>query len=671
MKLSKVKTWVMAVIVGIFSISTLLLSLLFSPNINNRVDAFTSVSSSNAVTVGNIWDSATQSFDLTNMRTLLSYISSDGTIEGVNTNNQNAENIRGYVYGGKTNGQAVVVTLGNYQWQVVYLTKDNYGNRIATLLMANNDGTATYGNSSSNYGPDSFTSGFPTSMYGTSHIRAVTLNNGGQYINITSNSSTPTTTVSAGSPSTTHKYALYTAPSLGLTQYLVQPNNVWYQTEPQLLGGDNPMDYTLNNESLATNITTGWFQDDASAYSYQTKGYYTQWGADYLWIPSISETGTSDSDSGIWGLSKTERSASTNWWSRSGYCSNSNSAYPLSSSGGSSIGAYYVRSSYGVRAALHLNLDTAALSAVNGAVTTTLDDNVSVTPTYSTNEDGTEDIVTLTFSPKTSNVSKISLTIDNNPIIISTSEESARLFINVDGQYQYKCYNDENGSILLIIRALMKDINVTATSVGITASFTGGSGTIESFREGDILYVIAHPQTGQYVNTITIDGATITPTYYKATIYGAGNSLNVRYTAMDATNLFIMEFENQMAASTVVFNLATTRPQYEIPPTVNGGGGVGIVGTVATATSGGEVRMVGNDIANGEDTDTVTFIALAYSGYRFVGWVNANDEDETFGTSTNISLTKEQVNGKVIKAVFEAIDTSNANSETNNQDEFL
>ena len=669
MKLSKVKTGIMAVIVGIFSISTLLLSLLFSPNINNRVDAFTSVSSSNAVTVGNIWDSATQSFDLTNMRTLLSYISSDGTIEGVNTKNQNAENIRGYVYGGKTNGQAVVVTLGNYQWQVVYLTKDNYGNRIATLLMANNDGNSTYGNSSSDNGTNSFTSGFPTSMYGTSYIRAVTLNNGGQYINITSNSN-PTTTVGAGSPSTTHKYALYTAPSLGLTQYLVQPNNVWYQTEPQLLGGDNPINCTLNNESLATNITTGWYQDNASSYSYQNKNYYTQWGADYLWLPSISETGTGDSDSGIWGLSSTECAASSYWWSRSGVYDFSNRAYSLYSSG-SSCNSDLVRTSRGVRPALHLNLDSASLSAVNGAVTTTLDDNVSVTSTYSTNEDGTEDVVTLTFSPKTSNVSKISLTIDNNPIIISASEESARLFINVDGQYQYKCYNDENGSIMLIIRALMKDINVTATSVGINTSFAGGSGTIESFREGDILYVIAHPQTGQYVNTITIDGATITPTYYKATIYGAGNSLNVRYTAMDATNLFIMEFENQMASSTVVFNLATTRPQYEIPPTVNGGGGVGIVGTVATATSGGEVRMVGNDIANGEDTDTVTFIALAYSGYRFVGWVNANDEDETFGTSTNISLTKEQVNGKVIKAVFEPADTdSSTNDQTNNYDDF-
>ena len=668
MKLSKVKTGVMAVIVGIFSVSTLLLSLLFSPNINNRVDAFTSVSSSNAVTVGNIWDSATQSFDLTNMRTLLSYISSDGTIEGVNTNNQNAENIRGYVYGGKTNGQAVVVTLGNYQWQVVYLTKDNYGNRIATLLMANNDGTASITPGGYDTGSN-WTGAYPSSMYGASYMRAVTLNNGGIYANITANNNNSYSTASA-TQSASHKYALYTVPSQGLTQYLVQPSNVWYQAEPQLLGEDNPTNRTLNNESLATNITTGWHNDNPSQYSYQAKSYYTQWGSDYLWLPSISEVGTSDAESGLWRLSATERAASSFWWSRSGSSTYSNYAYRLDSSG-SSYSNDFVYSSRGVRAALHLNLDSAALSAVNGAVTTTLDDNVSVTSTYSTNEDGTEDVVTLTFSPKTSNVSKISLTIDNNPIIISASEASARIFINVDGQYQYKCYNDENGSIMLIIRALMKDINVTATSVGITASFAGGSGTIESFREGDILYVIAHPQTGQYVNTITIDGATITPTYYKATIYGAGNSLNVRYTAMDATNLFIMEFENQMAASTVVFNLATTRPQYEIPPTVNGGGGVGIVGTVATATSGGEVRMVGNDIANGEDTDTVTFIALAYSGYRFVGWVNANDEDETFGISTNISLTKEQVNGKVIKAVFEAIDTSNANSETNNQDEFL
>ena len=330
-KISKGKTGLLIACLGVFALAMILPAFLFSSRA--AVDAFTSVSSSNAVEVGQLWDSTNKTFEIGTMRTLLSYISTDGTLERINTNNQNAENIRGYTFGGKINGQAVVVNLGGYKWQVVYLTKDNYGNRIATLLMTNNDGTTTYGNSSSNYGGSSFTSGFPTSMYGTSHIRAVTLNNGGAYVNITSNSSNPSSVTNAGSPSTSHQYALYTAPSLGLTQYLVQPNNVWYQKEPQLLGADNPIGYTLNNESLSTNITTGWNSDNPSQYSYQTKAYYTQWGADYLWLPSISETGTSDSDAGLWGLSSTERSASSIWWSRSGLYTDSTRVYRLDSSG--------------------------------------------------------------------------------------------------------------------------------------------------------------------------------------------------------------------------------------------------------------------------------------------------------------------------------------------------
>ncbi len=282
MKLSKVKVGLVTVITSIFCLAVLLTAFLFIPKM--PVDAFTSDSNvtSNAVVVGDIWNSSTKTFNRDTLGTLLKYISSDGSINSVNTNEQTAQDIRGYTYGGKASGKSVVVTIGNYKWQVVYLTRKNNtsGDRIATLLMTNNDGTARYGNSSY-YGGNSFTSGFPTSMYGTSHIRAVTLNNGGRYINITSYSNPSTTTTA--SKSSSHKYALYTVADKGLTQYLVQPQEVWYQTEAQLTGSNNPANYTLNNESLSTTINTGWYNNSASSYSYQGKDYYTEWGDDYLW----------------------------------------------------------------------------------------------------------------------------------------------------------------------------------------------------------------------------------------------------------------------------------------------------------------------------------------------------------------------------------------------------
>ena len=120
-KLSKTKTSLIVSLICIFGITTLLTAFLFFPK--DTVNAFTSVDDSNAVIVPQLWDESSQSFNETNFRTLLSYISSDGTINGVNTTQQTAADIRNYTYGGKESGKSVVVTIGDYQWQVVYLTR--------------------------------------------------------------------------------------------------------------------------------------------------------------------------------------------------------------------------------------------------------------------------------------------------------------------------------------------------------------------------------------------------------------------------------------------------------------------------------------------------------------------------------------------------------------------
>ena len=642
MKLSKVKTGVMAVIVGIFSISTLLLSLLFSPNINNRVDAFTSVSSSNAVTVGNIWDSATQSFDLTNMRTLLSYISSDGTIEGVNTNNQNAENIRGYVYGGKTNGQAVVVTLGNYQWQVVYLTKDNYGNRIATLLMANNDGNSTYGNSSSNYGASSFTSGFPTSMYGTSHIRAVTLNNGGQYINITSNGSNPTTTVSAGSPSTTHKYALYTAPSLGLTQYLVQPNNVWYQTQAQLTGSANPTGYTLNNESLSTTISTGWYNNYASTYSYQTKTYYTQWGSDYLWLPSLSESGTAE-DAGIWELSTIERSASNEWWSRSGCYNDSYSAYFLYPSGSiSRIGM--VHTSYGVRPSLHLNLDSALNNLTNDIIVESNDSTqgtVSGGGVYDFEYTGSSTITALA----------------NYGYVFDYWQDSSGNKI-YENPYTFPVTKSETYTAYF----RLPQITITSSTSGSEIANTNTEKLNLSTR-----YTLTF-NANRYISAIQVNsGATQTISTLNGALITDNSCTAINFNTNTTGSELFLEIINIKADVTI--NLIFVDIAQSYTPASGGTSITGVAlqvsgGSGATFEAVGEARITGYSQA--ENITYVHVSAVPSAGYYFVGWQTNDDTDLTeYGSSADIPY--ELVEGKILTAVF-APNPSNShtNSTTDN-----
>ena len=319
--------------------------------------------SANAVVVSEIWNGST--FDKTNTQTLLNMLcnSSSGSISTLSSNigsgTINATTLRGYSNAGNTSGKSIVVTLGGFKWIVTYLFKDSSGNTCATLWMADANGMGTYGNSGSYSGISSqWTSGYPTSMYGTSYVAVATLNNGGSYANITSNSTI--TSTSYYSCSSSHQYAAFTHSSGGIRPYIVQPNKVPYQRTSQ---GTN-YGYVLMNESLATNLT-GYY----SSYSYQGLSGYTNWGDDYLWLPSMSETGYSGSSAGIWQTSQAERANSTSYsWSRSGSYNTSKSVYFLVSSG-NSYGPDSVFYGYAIRPALHLNLTAVAKEITKVSIT--------------------------------------------------------------------------------------------------------------------------------------------------------------------------------------------------------------------------------------------------------------------------------------------------------------
>ena len=770
-KLSKLSLWILTTFAVVFSASIILTAILFSPKLGT-VDAFTS-SNANYVTVSELWNSGTNSFNVTNLNTLIDYISDDGYLSGINADKQTAADIRGYTYNGKTSGQAVVVTLGGILWQVVYLTRtnDTSGDRIATLLMVNNDGTATYGNSSSNWGDNDFTSGYPTSMYGTSHIRAVTLNNGGPYVKIANNNSNPTSVTQATQDSS-HKYALFTVDSLGLTQYLVQPKNVWYQTQAQSASTNAGESYTLNNESLATNLS-GYYDNN----TYQTKTYYTQWGEDHLWLPSLSETGQNDTYDGIWELSTTERSASSFWWTRSGYYYNSHGAYTLTSSGYSypNNHIYYSR---GVRAALHLNLDSAVVSAAlmfdisasvasNVADVIQLDKNseiyytdtpiniyptftISTTPGYyvthitvnGTRVEPSDNASTFTpgtgYSIKCYRMSnKVYIMLDNlsksidivvygdaYDVSVVVSEPSITLM----NEYMYTWYEDgyittriaaefvTNDKVQLFIDGAMvqligdsntgavvvDDITITyshsifqnyinitikglstetshqivvgqytGSGSSLTTSFSGCSGSVTvTSSDSDVQRLVIKPNNnsgGQtcYIGSIVIDGMEFSLDYYSAYLFGAGTASSIRYTTSDTSNAVVLEITGLGEPMHIEFNITTVRPEYDVPPT--SGGGVGISdSTVVTAGLGGEARIVGMD-NTAETGDTVSLMAVAYSGYRFVGWVDATDESTILSTSASTTFDKADVSGMVLKALFVSTSQGNsANSTTDN-----
>ncbi len=604
--LSKFKIGVVLAIVGVFSVATLLTAFLFIPK--TPVDAFKSVDDSNAVVVGDIWNSSAKAFNGANFQTLLNYISSNGTISGVNTNEQTAQDIRGYTYGGKDPNKSVVVTIGNYKWQVVYLTRTNNtsGDRIATLLMTNNDGTSRYGGSSdsgSNYGPNDFTNGYPTSMYGLSYIRAYTLNNGGPYVEIPNNSSNPTdSNIVNINKSASHKYSLYTVESQGLTQYLVQPQDVWYQTEAQLTGSNNPTNYTLNNESLSTTINTGWSVSN----TYQTKNYYTEWGDDYLWLPSISEAGARDSELGIWELSTTERSASSNWWPRSGFYLYSYHVAYLDSSGSGCINTRVNRTN-GVRPALHLNLDKIVESISSNITALSNNDSYGTVLGGGSYLNGTTATLTATANSGYKFLGW-DTNGDNTPDITANPHT-----FTVSGDATFTAIFEPP---LVLIRTNDPNLGKIIVNGQVV-----DSAQLQQAQGTQITELIAFTTSGSAF-LYWLDEAT-------ETMY-TDNPLNYTVGSEDTT-------------LTAVFSSAL------------------MDGIAVAAQNGGEARISGYD----DDMTTVHLTAVAYAGYEFAGWYTYGD-NQLISTSATCDLPLSTVDNKLLIAHFVPKNTPNSNPTLDN-----
>ncbi|MDE6550384.1 MAG: hypothetical protein K2M44_02630, partial [Clostridia bacterium] len=253
----------------------------------------------------------------------------------------------------KNGNKDIVLTMDGQKWTVAHLTKDRSGNTIATLWLATGDETSQW----NTWYSTAATAAFPSNMYSSSYIRANALNSGGSGYVATSGA----TKLTQIEKSETHKYARLTMPSVkgSLTDFIVTPANVAYQeTENQTVGGSiGNMSYTLPNEAYGTpSGTVRWY---SASMNYSRKTGYAEWKDDYIWLPSLTETGFNELTDGIWGLSNNQRSNSVNSWLRSGTYAYSAYVY-YSSNVGSEYNSYDGTNSSAVRPALHLNLDLAA-----------------------------------------------------------------------------------------------------------------------------------------------------------------------------------------------------------------------------------------------------------------------------------------------------------------------
>lgn len=290
-------------------------------------------------------------------------------------------------------GKNVSVWFGGKKWDAVYLTKDKSDNIVLDLWQSADNVSKT--SQWANHAENDAEVKYPSNMYSTSLIRVDALNNGG-YVSTSGSALAEEKT----EQNANDEYARFTMLSAekSLVKYIVQPKDIAYQ-ETENAQGNISFQFinTCPNDVYGTPSGERWYNDD---YNYAGKGdsdkpesMYEAWKEDYLWLPSLAETGNRDSNlNGLWKTNSTLRSTvslrSTGTsmvqmtWLRSGYFSNATNAYYLNITGTENNAS--VSAQYCVRPALHLNLTEVNTDSEKFTETVTADWKSDSTTFYAT-----------------------------------------------------------------------------------------------------------------------------------------------------------------------------------------------------------------------------------------------------------------------------------------------
>ena len=457
-----------------------------------------------------------------------------------------------------------------------------------------------------------------------------------------------------------------------------------------------------------------------SSYSSVTNGLGTQasttnphgwsWSScmsDMFWIPShyevcnTSTSGSGSSINGLWGLSTTDSAFTTTTlkgsvsvsfcWLRSGISNFGNYAVLVGSSGSASSNR--VNGSGGVRPAAHISL-----SALEDAAKPSYTITTNYTPANSgiVTGDGTYKqgkTVTLTATPATGYQLK-GWSTNGGSTIISGSEGKTSYQITVTGNTTYT--------------AVFEPIMYTVTTaVNITEAGTvSGGGSYQYNTQATLTANLTNPNykfvgwdtTGDNVVDIS---ATTNP--YRFTVTGNAlvtaifEKLPTITITTNNENYGKILYNNSLITSTQVIQDSGTQITniYAIPvggyaflywedsqgyrstanpltytvsadTTLTAVFGKSVDGVVVTASTGGEARIVGFDDTTITDNDTVTLIAVTYTGYTFAGWyIDGELLNADYGTSAQIRYG--EIKDKVVTAIFTPISNlGDMNSQTDN-----
>lgn len=565
----------------------------------------------NASTLTELWNGST--FDKTKVKTLINMLSNSnsGSIntisESIGDTGVTAQTLRSYNKGGNVADSSIVVTLGGFDWYVSYLSKDTNGNVVATLWMTDTHSTSVYAKSSAIGTVSDFSTGYPHSMYSTSYMAVYSLNNGGQYANVTTNNSNATTTISH-TASSDHMFAAFTHSSGELRPYIVQPKDISYQINSQ--GSNNISGYALMNECLTAGITGTY----GSAYDYSSNALYAEWGKHYLWIPSFSEIGCNNNYPGIWDISIEERLNNGGYAAtRSGYFSDSLKIFTINSTGKS----YYNHNTFynqKLRPAFHLNL-TAVLNSVGALVT--LDKQSGAGGTSTIDAYFGESLPSVALPTREGYLFGGYYTATNG---------GGTQYYDSEGNALVN-YPASNGPKKLYAKWIAKTLVNVSANLTEAGSVLGGG----YYDANQAVELIAVPKGGNgFLYWLKTDAT--------------GNELDrftdnpLKITVGSSTEYYVAIFSS------------------------------GVVdGVVVMATIGGTAKILGDNYDGLADSDTIIVVAdVALEDYKFDGWY-IYGKDEVLSTDLSAKLKISLVRDKVIVAKFSSVTAnSNVNQDTSN-----
>ena len=451
----------------------------------------------------------------------------------------------------------IKLNFGDKEWYATYLSKSSSGDVVLTLWLVESFGGITFSNCGSCHGGHNVNCRFPDNMYGSSYVRAV-INNGqntnstdgsiGKYANFTT--TTLSYTVSAGENTIGTEFEKFTTSSVSgnLINYLITPSNIKWQAT-QNAYTTSGMGVTLNNDSYDYSqiVNPDWSKMHTTVdYSSHASiaPNFADWKEDYIWLPSVAETGFSGPEDGLWKTSVAQRTSSSTAWLRSANYQDYNYAYYLRSTDGSLNAIENVPNcgnTYGVRPALHLNLTKAEAASV---VEVPVPQNIS--EDYDGNGKWLDTLATLTNTSGSYKYPWIDTSLHNDPTKVTVSKIE---YTSVDALgANIQTTNVTSSGTANIVNAGKYDITLNIPSGQTDYVWRGGSTGDKKFT------ITVNPKAVPYTLQIMKGGSAVT-----SLNYGDTYTASLKQTAVTnlPTGLYELWYQG---TGTTVYTASKTAP---------------------------------------------------------------------------------------------------------------